>query len=162
LHPLVIHFPLALLAIAPLPLIVSAFWTSQRKGMLAAFLALMVLGTVGAVVATATGEAAEEHAERVAGTEKVLHDHEELGEAARNAYLALTGLSIAAIVAYFVLRARVREPLYYVGVALLTLLLIAGNVLLANAAHHGGKLVHELGVRGWPQDAGAAPLQSGE
>jgi hypothetical protein len=65
LHPLMIHFPIALLLVAPLFIVAGAILSPRksRPAMMAALL-LMVLGTVSIFVAVESGEAAGRIAER--------------------------------------------------------------------------------------------------
>ena len=108
LHPLVIHFPIALLLVTPL-FIVAGIVTNPPKGraFLVAALALMILGTVGTMVAVLTGEAAAEVAHRSAGVSAILERHQELAEIARDIF-GLLSVIFAAIL--FVPRLLTRRP----------------------------------------------------
>jgi uncharacterized membrane protein len=164
LHPLVIHFPIALLLVAPL-FIVAGILMSPSKGrpFLVAALALMVLGTAGTFLAVATGEAAGEVAQRTADVSMVLERHEDLAETTRIVFGVLT-LIFAALL--FLPRLLKREattisarilPLAFL------LLYSAGAVILVNTAHNGGRLVHELGVHAGftqPNEGSTAPTSS--
>ena len=147
LHPLVIHFPIALLLVAPL-FIVAGIIVNPQKGrpFLIAALVLMLLGTAGAFLAIATGEAAGEVAERTPAVNAVLERHEDLAEMTRIEFTVLT-LLFAAIL--FLPRLLKREP-SGVTARILALAFVlfysAGAVILVNTAHNGGRLVHELGV----------------
>jgi uncharacterized membrane protein len=147
LHPLVIHFPIALLLVAPL-FIVAGILMNPRKGRpyLVAALCLMILGTVGTVLAVLTGEAAAEVAHRTAGVSAVLERHQELAEITRDIF-GLLSVIFAAIL--FVPRFLKRETTTAAARILpLAFLLFygAGTVVLVNTAHNGGRLVHEFGV----------------
>lgn len=147
LHPLVIHFPVALLLVAPL-FIVGGIIISPQKGrpFLIAALLLMLLGTAGTFLAMATGEAAGEVAQRTPAVSAVLEKHEDLAETTRIVFSVLT-LIFAAIL--FLPRLLKREATGAVARILpLAFLLLygAGAVILMNTAHNGGRLVHELGV----------------
>lgn len=77
LHPLVVHFPIALLLAGAAALLVwafrpSAFWYR------CAGIAYLV-GSLGAVAAYLTGEAAEDFAEEVPIVEEIVELHETLG-----------------------------------------------------------------------------------
>src|SRR5688572_4784583 len=64
LHPIIVHFPIALLLIAPILIVLGTiFYKNGRAFMVSAFV-LMLIGTIAAFIATATGEAAGELAER--------------------------------------------------------------------------------------------------
>lgn len=145
MHPLLVHFPVALLLVVPLLIVAGAIAGGERgRTWLQASLLLMLLGTAGAWVAVASGEAGEEAAERVPGTKDLLHEHEELGELARNAFTALTAIFAVLV---FLHGRRPGHRLFETVLPLLFLLPYAyGMAALANAAHHGGMLVHERGV----------------
>ncbi len=146
-HPIVVHFPIALLLVSPIFLIAAMAWRSRRREMLLSCVTLMTLGTIGAFIATATGEAGEVAARGVPGADIVLQKHEELGETARNFYLGLT--VITAIVALVAWRRheRITTTMAIAGGVLLLILNFLAGAVLVNAAHQGGRLVHELGVR---------------
>ena len=79
LHPLIIHFPIALLLLSPLFVAISAVLPAPRGRpyMIAAILVLL-LGTAGMYVAMSTGKAAAEIAERENAVNAVLETHESL------------------------------------------------------------------------------------
>lgn len=146
-HPLVIHFPIALLLVAPLFIIAGILLSPSRgRPFLIAALALMVLGTAGTFLAVATGEAAGEVAQRTPAVSAVLERHEDLAETTRIVFSVLT-LIYAALL--FLPRLLKREATI-VSTRILPLAFLlfysAGAVILANTAHNGGRLVHELGV----------------
>lgn len=165
LHPLVVHFPIALLLVAPILVVLSIIWSRPRTELAAAALLLMVIGTIGAIVAVSTGKAAGELADRTLVPSGALEQHEELAETTRNVFALLTS-AFAAIVAVPLVRRRAWSQSRYAVIAGVFLLFYAGGALaLVNAAHYGGRLVHQYGVRAMvgptPADAGA-PTPSGE
>lgn len=148
LHPLVIHFPIALLLVAPL-FIVAGIAVDPQKGrpLLVTALSLMVLGAVGTMLAVATGEAAAEVVHRTAAMSAVLERHQELAETTRDIF-SLLAVIFATIL--FMPRLLKRETTTAVARILpLAFLLFycAGAVVLVNTAHNGGRLVHEFGIR---------------
>jgi len=145
LHPLVVHFPIALLTVAPILMIV-ALLAKQERAFLTSALIVMALGTAGAWLAVATGEAAGHLVEGFPGAEPLLERHEEMAESARTLFTVLT-LVFGALLA--IPWAVKREPGRAVRLgsygALLTV--YAGALLyLASTAHQGARLVHERGV----------------
>lgn len=145
LHPLVIHFPVALLLVAPL-LIVLGLLPRMGRGYLNAALVLMILGTVAAWVAVSTGEAAGELAARTPAVKATLEQHEELAETTRALFTAFT-LVFAALL--FLPRILRRQPGRRLETAVGVLFLLgysAGAGVLAETAHQGGRLVHVHGV----------------
>ncbi|MCA9284492.1 MAG: hypothetical protein KDA22_04715 [Phycisphaerales bacterium] len=150
LHPLVVHFPIALLIVAPLFVVAALVWRRGSSWLLIAALAIMVLGTIGALLAVSTGESAGELAERTPAVAAVLEEHEELAETTRNVFLGLTALFAAVVVASHVLPRRWGSRMRPGVLPALQIVFLAlyggGVVLLVNAAHQGGRLVHEFGV----------------
>jgi len=159
LHPLIVHFPVALLLVAPVLVLLALVVRGHRRGLLLAALALMVLGTVASWVAVSTGEAAGKLADRSPEVNAVLEHHEELAETTRLVFTVLTAVFAALVLTPVVLK---REPgeLATIGLAVLFLAVYgAGTLVLANTAHNGGRLVHELGVRALMP---SAPLPAAE
>jgi uncharacterized membrane protein len=152
LHPIVVHFPIALLLLVPVFLLLAAIWKSQSRGMLLAALIVCSLGTASAFFAVATGEATESFAQAVPHAHQTLERHEELAELARNLYIGVT-LVLAVVVIVLWRRVERIGAIARWGVVCGMLLVMAAPMLvLMNAAHAGGVLVHVHGVK--------APLQS--
>jgi uncharacterized membrane protein len=159
LHPLVVHFPIALLLVVPLVIALGVAGRPGRGVLGVAFL-LLALGTAAAWIAAATGESAGQLAERSPGVARILDRHEELAEITRTLFTALT-LAFGGLLA--VPRALKHELSRGKRVALhggfLVLYLAALGPLVATA-HQGGRLVHEKGVHAlFPREpaAGVGP-----
>lgn len=151
-HVLVVHFPIALLLVTPVFLLLAGVF-GTRSLMLCTLL-LAVLGTVGAWVAFYSGGAAMDYMAdfTVEGDAydlayEVLEEHEFQGAYARNLFTATTALY--AVVVGLVMGVKKLQ-----GAAprvALHLLVIASwvypSMVIANAAHAGGRLVHEFGAK---------------
>jgi uncharacterized membrane protein len=156
LHPLIVHFPVALLLIAPLLVVLSIVLKKQRIGLAVSALVLMVLGTAAAFVAVSTGNLAGELAERTPQISATLERHESLAETTRTVFALLTVMFVVMFGAPLVRRREWSNGLY---VALSTVFLVfyaAGTVTLVNTAHLGGQLVHRYGVLAMLGPDGAA------
>ncbi len=162
IHPLIVHFPIALLLVAPLFIAIGAARKPERSfPFLLAGLILMTLGTVSAFAAVWSGEASGPIAESAPRVKAVLERHEELAENTEVVFSALTFVFAAIL---FVPRLLKREPARTISTVLPLVFLVlyaTGAVSLANAAHEGGRLVHELGVRAPMQAGAAAPVTAG-
>jgi uncharacterized membrane protein len=147
LHPLIVHFPIALLLVAPLFIVLGI--VLRRGGLfLWAALLLMAIGSTATFFAVSTGEAAGKLAERTPEINAVLEHHEKLAESTRGVFTVLTLVFAVIVLAPAAFR-RLREGRVFPTVLPLLFLLLygVGLVLLANTAHNGGRLVHELGVQ---------------
>jgi uncharacterized membrane protein len=157
IHPLIVHFPIALLLIAPLFVVIGALRKPERGfAFLLVALILMALGTVSTFVATSSGAATGELAQNAPQVKAVLEQHQELAETTEIAFTALT-LIFASIL--FVPRMLKRESTRAISTVLPLVFLVfyaTGAISLANTAHQGGRLVHELGVRAQTQSAAVA------
>ncbi len=147
LHPLIIHFPIGLLLVAPLFLVLGAIGGPRwGRNFLWAALILMVLGTAAIFVSVETGEAAGKLAERSAEINPILEHHENLAERTLLTFSILTGIFALAMLLTLIPKLRSR---LLMTVAPLVLLVFYGfgALLLSDTAHNGGRLVHEFGVK---------------
>lgn len=147
LHPFAVHFPIALLLVAPVLIVVSLVVRAARPWAIAA-LVLMALGTAGAFLAVATGEAAGETAERAGAVVRAaVERHEEMAETTRNVFAALTVMFAMLVLAPMVSRRPLARGVSVAATVIYLALYGGGALMLVNAAHEGGLLVHRLGVR---------------
>jgi uncharacterized membrane protein len=146
LHPLVIHFPIALLMVVPVFLLLAIVGKTHAPGFAWSACVLLLMGTAAAFVAVSTGRAAGELAERSDAINAVLMRHEELAEQTRNLFAAITAVYavLLMLAAVFKRLARGRYRAVVSGVVLVAVL--AGSLQLVRTAHQGGLLVHKFGV----------------
>jgi uncharacterized membrane protein len=148
LHPLIIHFPIALLLIAPLFILLAAILRPQkgRPYMVTAFILLM-LGTLSLFVSVETGEAAAELVDRSVDLDAVLKAHETMASQSQALFTALSVMFAAIIFLPYLFKRR-DQRLYTTVFPLLFLVLYGiGSFSLVRTAHAGGRLVHQFGVQ---------------
>jgi uncharacterized membrane protein len=161
LHPLIVHFPIALLLVAPLFVVAGLLVRRSAVTLSAVALALMVLGTAGTWVAVATGEASAELADRSPVINAAIEQHEELAETTRAVFTGLTVVFAVLLAARVLVPHRIPAAINLGAQVVFLGGFLAGTVLLANTAHHGGVLVHEHGVHVLlPLDASTAAPQA--
>ncbi|HQX54454.1 MAG TPA: hypothetical protein PLP07_00905 [Pyrinomonadaceae bacterium] len=146
LHPIIVHFPIALLMIAPVIIILGLLMPKNGRAVLISAFVLMLIGTIATFVAVSTGDAAGELAEHVPNVKSVLEEHEELAETTQTVFAALTTIFGVMLFAPMIFKKELsRKIVIPLNVAFLVFY-GAGVVLLMNTAHQGGRLVHEFGV----------------
>ena len=148
-HPQITHFVVALLLLGVAFRIISL--TGKLKFTNHAAAALLLFGTLAAVVAVKSGLDAHGPVERIPGARAAVQAHEEAGIDTRNIFLAVAaieliafGLAAGATTAKFTKYAYIASAL--VGVA--------GSVELYEAAEKGGELVYSY--------AGGPGLRTGD
>ncbi len=147
LHPIIVHFPIALLVVAPLLIVLGMFWKQRSAGLAISACLVVLVGTASMLLATATGDAAGEGTEKFAAARATLERHEELAETARNIFIVLAVvLSVWTLIAVRS-AAIIPRRVCLVTTTVYLALHAAGSLVLLNAAHEGGRLVHEFGVR---------------
>lgn len=146
LHPLIVHFPIALLLIAPLFMVVALILPVRGRGFGYAALVLMVIGTAAAYVAKETGEAAARLVDRTDAVSAALERHEHLAEAVIASFSVLTILYAAALLVPRVVPKLMRKPIHVAIHGVLLLAVLGAGLLLANTGHEGGRMVHQMGV----------------
>jgi len=156
LHPLIIHFPIALLFLSPLFIAISAVLAPPKgRPFLIAALIVLLLGTTSLFIAASTGQAAGELAERGGPVDSVLASHEDLASETR---LIFSGLSAILLGMFFLPRIlRRQETRIFSTVLPLAFLVLysVGILFLVNTSHKGGMLVHEYGVHAMPPEVGS-------
>jgi uncharacterized membrane protein len=152
-HPLFVHFPLALLTLACLLQLVGVAGRRERCLSLASL--FLYLGTAGALLSVLTGWLAEEQIEGLAGftpaIEAVLDTHATL-------MFLTTGLAVFLSFLAFWLRGRMSRA--WQAILLLGLLVLVSLAVLG--ADRGGQLVYEFGVGTQKMAAPALPHSEGE
>lgn len=140
LHPILVHFPIALLITALAFDLVGVIW--KRDAFTSAGFYAQFLGALGAIAAVVTGKAAEEPVEDIAGIEETLELHERLGQISMWAAIAVVALR------WYLLRRQLFGPRMRLAMSVLSLGLA---VLVGLSGFYGGELVYRFG-------AGVAPV----
>lgn len=131
LHPLIVHFPVALLLVSAL-FYAASLWKKELS--FPAFL-LHLLGLLACLAAILTGDADEHHAEGIAGAAEMVSLHETLGTA------SAWGFGLLAIWPFLRRNnARLAERIAFI------IVFFAACSVLAFSAHLGGRMVYEKGV----------------
>ncbi len=166
-HPLVVHYPIALLLTAPALIVLALILHRHRHPLNLAALVIMAIGVAGAWVALSTGEAAEEFVDEVGAIKTILHEHEEAAEMAwKTSLLMMVLFAGYTFVPWMMRKDWPRKVTVFAGVVFLIGYSIP-CLAVANAGHLGGRLVHEQGVRarltgGAAAAPEAAPSEQGE
>lgn len=146
LHPIVLHFPIVLLLIAPLLVTAGLVVSKHRNGFYLSALVLMMLGTVAAYVAVSTGEAAAQMADRTPEINRVLSQHQSQADQIRLWFTVLT-VAWLAILLVFHFKSNKLPGWLKLAVPLVFLVCyLPGMMGIASMAHLGGRLVHQYGL----------------
>lgn len=147
LHPLMIHFPIALLLVAPIFVLAGVVMRPGRgcRFMYCALIS-MAIGTAALFFVSERDEAAARAADNDPQIRLGIKHYEELAEAAKVTFTALTAIFSVIVLTPRILRTA---PSPAISVALpLTFLLLyaAGAVILATTARGGGRLAYNPGM----------------
>lgn len=140
IHPMLIHFPLALTPLAVAIQLLALYRQGnifERGCLQATGVSLIALAAVAAIVAAIFGDIALEHAVDAGVSRDVLEGHEELGKSSAAA------LTIIALAELWLYRRHVTAVAVKGGAALVGVLMV---LLLITTAYFGGDLVYGHGV----------------
>lgn len=136
LHPLVVHFPIALLLIAPFFMALGHFLPrTKAKHTIFAGFALVVIGTGFLFLTTETGDAAADQVQKTPAIRSLLHQHEELAETTEIAFGSLLAPFAALMFGPRLLNRELTIRTFRTGLAVLLLAYIGAALLLVNTAH---------------------------
>ncbi len=137
IHPLLVHFPIALLTLAVLLDVVAAFW--RKMPWLRPTVGLLyVVGAVGALATYLSGRVAADSVLPPPEATPVLTEHADLALYTVILFGILALVRVWALWRLPAFRAPVDVPLILVG--------LIGLGLLVETADHGGELVYRFGV----------------
>jgi hypothetical protein len=144
-----VHLPLGALVLVPLLLIPAMALPKYAKGFAWSAMIVVAIGTLGAVLAVSTGDAATDSPgfSISAAGHDVLEEHEEMGETTRDIFLVLASTLFVALGAWAILGKRVKHWMFASAIGVYLIAYSIGLLGLANTGHEGGRLVHEFGVR---------------
>jgi uncharacterized membrane protein len=145
LHPQIVHFTIALAMVGVALRLVSL--SGRAKWASPAAATLILIAALSSIFAVRSGDAAHGPAERVPGARSAVVDHEEWGERAQYALLALAVVELAGLA----LRRSSRLPLIQGVSAAVGLVAV---FCVYEAAEHGGELVYSY--------AGGVGLRTGD
>jgi len=133
IHPMLVHFPIALLSAAVLFDLLGTKW--RREDCRVASLYTLVLGFVGAALSVASGAMAEDAAEHSGVPKRAIEIHEMLGFATFWVFAGLLGLRLATGLGWI----REQRTVSWLSG-------IAGVVVMLAASYYGGSLVYDYGA----------------
>lgn len=147
LHPLIVHFPIALLLVVPVLVVVGGVLPpSKGRPFLTSALIMMVIGAASLFVALETGDAASELLGETTQIRQVLQQHERLAETTCVLFSALTAAFAHLVVLPRILKRELSRPLSTSLLAAFLILYGTGALFLLNTAHQGWRLSHEFGI----------------
>jgi uncharacterized membrane protein len=146
-HPVIVHFAIVLLIVGAIFRWVSLSGRAAFTGPAAA--TLLLAGALAAALAVHSGLDAHGPVERIPGARQAVGDHEEAGEWARNVFLVVAALELAALAARRRNLNVARGALW--GSAVVC---VFGVAALVKAADRGGDLVYNY--------AGGVGIRSGD
>ncbi len=146
LHPLIVHFPIALFCVAPLFLIASFIFKEQKFIILNITCTLMIIGMLSGFLSVFTGEQSAEYLEADPAYVQTLDAHYHLAETAQKIFTVLTLVLGVFLIFNKQLTVKFGKSFHNIFLIIFLIAHMIGLLFLSNAAHYGGKLVHKHGI----------------
>jgi uncharacterized membrane protein len=156
-HPILSHFPIALLTVAPLFIIIGLLKKKDSRAFMMSALVLMCAGTMAIYLAASSGDSAVELIKKTPQFEAVLAEHEAMGELVRTLFTIVTILFAALLFGPRLLRKKLAVRAFK-WLAVVFLVFYSGCVIyMYDASHEGGRLVHIYGVHAAMNESPGTP-----
>ena len=146
LHPLIVHFPIALLFVAPLFIVLGIIIQKSLRDFYICALILMLLGTAGVFLAVSTGNSAAETVANDPAIAATLKAHVRFAEQSQLNFSILAILFLLYVISPNFTQKRLGKFDRAAG-SLFLIIYVFNLALIFNTAHYGGKLVHQHGIR---------------
>jgi len=148
-HPLIVHFPIALLLVAALFVFLAMIFFRKGRWFAVSALLLLALGTAGAFVAVETGQAARTVADWDNPSEEAktaLDAHETLAKPLPILFAILTGVYLLILIVPLVIRPLGHPAVVFLLQLVFLAALLAADLLVVHAGYRGTWVVHEYGI----------------
>ena len=133
LHPIIVHFVIALLVVGVIFRLISLTGKLAFTGPAGA--TLLIAGAAASVFAVMSGDKAHPPAERIPGVRPAVQEHEEWGERTRNLFLVIGALEVAAL--------ALKNERFKRGALIASGVLgLPGLFAVYETGEHGGELVY--------------------
>jgi uncharacterized membrane protein len=145
-HPILSHFPIALLTVAPLFIIIGLLKKEDSRSFMISAFILMCIGTIAIYLSASSGDSAAELVKKTPEIDAVLQQHEAMGELVRTLFTIVTALFAVLLFVPRLLHKKLAVRSFtWLAVAIL-IINSCCVIYMYNAAHEGGRLVHIYGV----------------
>jgi uncharacterized membrane protein len=141
IHPMIVHFPIALLLTATLISVLAIIFKNKREELKIVLYWILILGAVSVLAALFSGLYEDERVIHDEVIHKIMEVHKRLGFVIASAFVLIT--------LWFIIRKR---KIQFRELLIITLLLIGTSSVLVYSAYLGGKMVYEEG-------AGVKPME---
>ena len=135
IHPMIVHFPIALLLTATFISTLAVIFKNKREELKIVLYWILILGAISALAALFSGLYESERVVHDEAIHKIMEVHKFLGFVIASAFVLIT--------LWFIIR---RRKIKYKELLIITLFLIGTSSVLVYSAYLGGKMVYEEGT----------------
>ncbi len=151
IHPIIVHFPIALLLTATFIGLLAVFLKNKREELKIVLYWLLILGGISILIAFASGLYEAGRVVHNEAIHEIMETHELLGYIITSAFVLIT--------LWFVIR---RRKIKTKELTLIAFLLLASSGVLVYSAYLGGQMVYEQGAGVKPMEKMMLEMHGGE